>query len=138
MNWPHTYIGLPFLDGGRTARGLDCWGLVKLVYHDRLDIDLPSYGEITAAQLIKVARAIKTGMGLETWSKTDTPQEFDVVVMKARSLVDGHMRMQPLHVGIWLKSNRVLHIENGVNAADVSLNHSSVKNRIYGVFKYVG
>ena len=41
--WAGHYIGLPFLEHGRSIRGLDCWGLVRLVLHEQFDVCLPSY-----------------------------------------------------------------------------------------------
>jgi cell wall-associated NlpC family hydrolase len=40
------YVGLPFLEGGRTRGGLDCWGLLRLVYDEQLLLKLPMFGEL--------------------------------------------------------------------------------------------
>ena len=42
-HWSATYIGAPWSARGRDRDGLDCWGLVRLVYRDRLFRDLPDY-----------------------------------------------------------------------------------------------
>ena len=39
------YIGLTYLDNGRTEAGVDCWGLARLFYKGEFDIELPSYSE---------------------------------------------------------------------------------------------
>ena len=37
------YVGLPWLDRGRTADGADCWGLVRLVLAGHFGVEVPSY-----------------------------------------------------------------------------------------------
>ena len=37
------YVGVPWLDRGRTIRGADCWGLVRLVLAGRFGVEVPSY-----------------------------------------------------------------------------------------------
>ena len=60
--WTDDYIGIPFLPDGRDRDGLDCYGLVCLVYRDRLGVDLPGirgiYSRNTAGCLKRVARAM--------------------------------------------------------------------------------
>lgn len=41
------YLLAPYLDGGRTLQGLDCWGLLLLVREDLGCRPLPSIGAIT-------------------------------------------------------------------------------------------
>ena len=38
--WVADYVGLPWEPYGRTRAGVDCWGLVRLVYEERLGICL--------------------------------------------------------------------------------------------------
>ena len=39
------YIGIPFANHGRDLVGVDCWGLVTIVYRRELQIVLPDYHE---------------------------------------------------------------------------------------------
>ena len=41
--WLNEYIGIPYKFGGRERAGLDCYGLIKLIYQDRYQITLPDW-----------------------------------------------------------------------------------------------
>jgi len=105
--------------------GLDCWGLVCLVYANELDIALPSYGEVSAADLIRVARSI--GAGQEGWQVAEKPRAFDVVAMRfyGRSWVG--------HVGIMVDSKHMIHTERATAVACVPLDHFTVRDRIASI-----
>lgn len=126
MDWVNRYIGLRFVDGGRARAGVDCWGLVRLVYASELAIELPEYGEISAHDLIAVARNIDAGKDGETWQPVEITdlREFDICVMKYLGL------KRIGHVGVITKQQRVLHIEDGIDAMQVPLNHVTIKGRI--------
>lgn len=125
-NWAAKYIGLPFVDGGRSFKGADCWGLVRLIYAEELKIDLPSYGEIAAANLIGVVREITAGKDGEEWAEVSAKQiqPFDVCVMR----FNGKRRVG--HVGIVVNTKTIIHVEAGINAAIVPLSHMSIRERI--------
>ena len=43
MNWVQDYVGLPYEMCGRSFEGVDCWGLVVMVYRNELGIVLPDW-----------------------------------------------------------------------------------------------
>ncbi len=126
MNWFEKYVGTRFIDGGRTSDGVDCWGLVRLIYQRELKIELPSYAEISAENLIAVSREITSGKDGEQW--TDVEQSailpFDVVVMRY------HGTRRIGHVGLVIAPSKLLHIEDGIDAIIVPFTHFTVKERI--------
>lgn len=132
MSWEARYIGLPFLDGGRTRRGTDCWGLVRLVFAAERGIDLPSYGEISAADLLALARAFKAGAADPHWPETLNPQAFDLVAMRSGQ---GHPGI--VHVGVLVDPRRLLHVERATDSVVVPITHHSVAGRIMGFRRYV-
>lgn len=126
MKWHGRYVGLPFVDGGRDASGLDCWGLVRLVYRAELGIDLDAHTDVSAHDLARVARSITKGMDGEIWRPV-TPCDrlpYDVVVM--RYAMSRHIG----HVGIITPDGTVLHIEQTTGAVAVPLTHFTIRERI--------
>ena len=43
--WVARYIGIPFVSGGRTIIGCDCYGLLYLAYTIELGIEIPSLAD---------------------------------------------------------------------------------------------
>jgi cell wall-associated NlpC family hydrolase len=107
-----------------------CWELVRRVYADRRGVDLPSYGEIDARELVAVARAIETGAAGDSWIPATHPQELDVALMRGRARV--------WHVGVMVGPRHVLHTERATNAVVVHVTHPLVAGRITGYRRYVG
>lgn len=127
-SWVRDYVGLPFKDGGRDVRGVDCWGLVRLVYSVELKIELPTYGEVSAHDLARVAEAVEGNYDVEPWvtiEEKDT-RPFDVVVMRFY----GQKRIG--HVGLVVGGGILLHTERKLDAALVPLNHMTIRHRVVG------
>ena len=131
--WTAAYVGTPFTDKGRDLRGADCWGLVRLVYANQLGIELPSYGEISAMDMARVARAIGGGKAGQSWVPVERDQlrAFDVVVMR------GHGTRETCHVGVMVDVTHILHVERGIDAVAVPLNHWTVKRRLIAFRRHV-
>lgn len=116
------------MDGGRDWAGVDCWGLVRLVYKHERGIDLPTYGDIPASQLIAIAYKVKEETAKEPWHPAIQPQALDMAVM--------YSRHAPIHVGVMVDDTFVLHIEKGINAVLINKNHPTVFFRSIGFFRH--
>lgn len=123
--WTRKYTGIPFISGGRDIAGLDCWGLVRLVYKEEHEIELPSYGEISARELTRIAdRMEQDSCDESTWLIATRPRQWDVVAMRWFS------RPQIGHVGLVVTPGTIMHIEEGTDVVVVPVDHHTVRGRI--------
>ena len=107
------YIGIPFKDGGRDFSGLDCWGLVRLVWQEEKGILMPDMGDAYSSAFARgeVGETAKL-LEAENWNidVTDQPrQELDVLVFSFASV--------DLHVGLWVAPGEMLHVMKGMDTA---------------------
>lgn len=130
-----SYIGLPYKDGGRDRKGIDCWGLVCLVHLEEAKIELPSYGWISAENLLGIARQMKKDVQMDPWRDVAAAprRRFDVVVMRTLAEVS----RVPVHVGIMLNDKMMLHTVKPVDSHQLPLNHPSVRTRIIGYYRHM-
>ena len=116
------YVGIPFKSRGRCRDGIDCWGLVKLVYRDILGIELRDYA-IDAHDVLTVSNAVQEHEG---WADTNDPKLFDLAVMSlCRKRIANH-------VGIYLGNSRVLHITDLGNSLCSRIDIGPWKSRLIG------
>lgn len=103
--WCAPYIGVPFVSHGRDRRGVDCWGLVALVYRDVFGIALPdpaaapAGGYADARDRDAVARLV--GAMAPAWRPVAAPAIGDVVLFYRRGV--------PAHIGVHVAPGRMLH-----------------------------
>lgn len=110
--WYQDYQHIHFKDKGRAltlkeARGgVDCWGLVRLVYHLQRGILLPSYdecysdtkdGDAITPHILTVKE--------QHWHDVTDPLPFDLIILKVKGL--------PWHVGMVVKPGKMLHCGEG-------------------------
>lgn len=124
-DWWSGYVGLPFVDGGRGPLGYDCWGLVRAVYSDRLGVGLPSYGEISAADLVRVSRQMEASRN-DGWVECG-PEPLAVALMTTTAT-----GRRIAHVGVMVDERRVMHVMRATLTAVVPVTHFSVAGRIVG------
>lgn len=128
--WSDGYIGLPFSPDGRTKTGLDCWGLVQLVYREQLGIELPSYSGVYTMTTKEKLREVAQIMDTESrkWAKVDKPQDFDVVRLRTNARL-------AYHVGIVIRRD-FLHITNEIQSTREPLNGLLWKDKIQGFYRH--
>ena len=106
--WVESYIGLPWKDRGRTREGCDCFGLLRLVYAEVFNIQLPSYELRYPSTTDKVAVA---RLFFEETTSTRWRQVFLRDATPPDALLMAVAGAQ--HVGILVATERFLHILPG-------------------------
>jgi cell wall-associated NlpC family hydrolase len=124
------YVGIPYLDKGRTQVGCDCWGLVHLVYRELLRIDLPSYCECYGSADDGVAISGLIADELEPWGEIAPGEEmqFDGVLMRDGAVVR--------HIGIVAQPGLLLHVEPTGLSKIERYRTGILRNRIVGFYRY--
>ena len=125
--WVEPYLATPFIDRGRTFRGFDCFGLVRLVLLEEARILLNQYGFVPANAQKQASDAIqRASKQLELWKPfvLVEAQSLDVVPMFDRSGVFES------HVGIMVSPTHVLHTEKTTGPVCLPLTNHDIVNRL--------
>ena len=127
MGWTNDYIGIPYRLHGRDRDGLDCWGMIRLVYADRLGVDLPSmseqYENPTDADGFLAAHALES----PRWREVKEPRELDVVWCQIAGM--------ECHTGIALGDGKMLHAMQGNDSHIVNLNSLAWQRRVHTCYR---
>lgn len=133
------YIDLPFKPNGRSREGLDCWGLIWLVYKEHFKIELPSFSEfynekdvLKRAGMPNIARLIEynkdNGWTLVSESVDERKeQEGDAIWIRIG-------RYQS-HVGVVIKPGWMLHILEFSKVTTESYRDYFWKNRVKAFYR---
>lgn len=100
------------------------------MYSDQLGVDLPTYGEISAADLVRVSRKMENSKD-EGWVQCG-PEPLSVVLMTTTST-----GRRIAHVGVMVDDRRVMHVMQSTMTAVVPVTHFSVAGRIVGYRRLV-
>ena len=105
--WAARYMGIPFRVGGRDFTGVDCYGLVRLVYQHERGIALPEadthYHETGPGVAPMVTRGVLSGPWRVVTGEIEQP--FDVLVINEGG--------EPCHIGLVLSPGWMLHAAHG-------------------------
>ena len=130
MSWANAYVGLPFADQGRDRTGCDCWGLVRLVFAEKLNIDLLDYqGDyVSAAEHAEIAALINREIDVGPWERTEAPEPFDVLLFRQGRLGN--------HVGIRITATKMLHMARGEQAKIEDIHGARWGKRYLGAYRH--
>lgn len=130
--WWQKYIGIPFLDRGRTWQGVDCGGLLYLIYKTELNIDLPGFDCFYHARVYKEANKVIDEVKKNIFKKIDSPSEMCAVVF-ARDKWRINERGS-YHVGICINEHEMIHAQDPTNVKVTSLSNPLYANDIEGYY----
>lgn len=131
MHWSASYVGIPFRDRGRDGGGADCWGLLRLVYADRLGIALPSYADdyACATEAAEVA-ALIAGERLVGWRQVAVAGEYDALLFR--------LGREETHVGVVIDHRLMLHMARETVSRVENWAVSPWRHRFVGAFRWTG
>lgn len=125
--WWNDYVGIPYVEKGRDKNGLDCWGLVRLVYREQYNIDIPSFAEDYESYDEKHIQELIL-IGKENWTKVDTPEIGDAILLRINGLY--------MHVGVVISENQFIHVREGQDTVIERFDTGTWKHRVEGFYKY--
>lgn len=114
--WCAQFIDLPFTEGGRDRRGLDCWGLVRLVYAERFGAMLPEdAADVTPhSDGSKLTRFMIEEAGSDRWRRVASEGDDPGTIASAVRVGDVlAFRGLPPHVGLVASRSKMLHTLEG-------------------------
>lgn len=124
------FIGIPFVNKGRSAHGADCYGIVELYYKHILNIEIE---EIRAdANNAKQCFVKYLDQISRNWVKVENPTKHSVVVMSTHPQ---HPDMIT-HFGVMIDDKRMLHTFKETQCHIMDINNPLIKTQIRGYYQW--
>lgn len=111
-------VGVPWVSGGSSLSGADCWGLVLLASREIYGVDIGRY-EGAEFRGEKLTEIINWEAGSSDWIETQLPRAGDVVTMGTE------------HIGIMVTTSQVLHSLHGKANGASTVQLFAALNKVY-------
>ena len=124
------YLTIPFKDRGRDHSGVDCFGLVQMIYKQEFKIQLPSYIEAYENEKDReaICNEINKEKKLSGWVETDNPKHGNLIIL--------NLLGRPLHLGVMLDHKSFIHCMKGKGTIIEKTTDIIWRNRINGYLKW--
>lgn len=129
------FVGIPFVDKGRSYKGADCYGLCMLYFKDVLNIDMPDV--LASPKQIKMAYIEYLSNIKEYWIEHKEIKENTVVALRT----DPNNPRLVTHFGIILKIDgkyKMLHTFRDTASHIVELPNAIYDNKIVAYYEWKG
>jgi cell wall-associated NlpC family hydrolase len=130
--WITEYIGVEYKENGRDCEsGVDCWGLIKCIYDNEFNIDLPDYNE----KYEKRGKQYK----LEENDYSFLESNWRKISMKNKEVGDlllFDMNDMIFHVGMIVAKHKFIHVHAGIQTVLDEMNNLRWENRIHGLYRH--
>ena len=123
------FTGVPWVRGGHTVAGADCWGLTIMVLREVYGINVREYNgsQATGEELTEI---INNEINSSRWDRIDIPSPGDVCVMVSR--ITGKSG----HMGVFVGHGSVLHSPDEGGKMISSIHPVRVLNRAFCRLEY--
>lgn len=122
-------IGIPFVSKGRSFKGCDCYGLVKLYYKEVLNIELPE----TLISPDQPRRTFANYLNEISKNWTSTVPGKNAVVAMA---VNAQHPSLVTHFAVMIDDKRFIDTRENMSSYLTSIDDEKIKNQIKGFYKW--
>jgi len=130
--WWTNYMGIPFESRGRSRDACDCYGLLRLIYKDKLEVDLPPlllYDNTLQRKTMSDMMLTQPMLIGFIPVKVANVQPFDVIVIRQVGF--------DCHLGIVIDETRMVHTEAGRGVVVEDFTRPHIKPRVREAWHYV-
>lgn len=125
------FIGVPFLNGGRTLAGADCWGLVRLIFAE-YGVTVPDY-KVDCFASADIGATVDRETRL-TWDRITAPVAPCLITM----CLDIDVPTMCNHLGVYVGDGYMIHTLNKIMSYKEKIDHPHYKRKIEGFYVYLG
>lgn len=130
------YINLPYKELGRTSSGIDCYGLITLIFKEKLGVILPDFTELIYDKeryaVTKQEDHILYNIGLR-WKEVTNPKEFDILVFNDSKELD-----LSKHVGLFIGDDKFIHSLRRSSSVITKLDNMFWKSKLSAILRWNG
>lgn len=129
-SWASDYVGLPYLKHGRTRTGVDCWGLLCLIWQEQLGGPLADYEGVDWYRGQKPAVIGRDALAYAS--------QFSEIPIGSERLGDGlllRMRGHPFHVGLVLAPGWMIHTHEAAGSCIERYRSITWEKRVSAVYR---
>ncbi len=128
------YIGIPFKSNGRDFSGVDCYGIVILVYKEERHISLWDTSNYNICDYTKDNFFLSKYH--ENWDVLDEEdlQELDVLLFTA----DPNLPNIPTHIALYIGENKMLHCMSSTPVYISKFKKGLLEKYFHSAYRYKG
>jgi cell wall-associated NlpC family hydrolase len=135
--WMQKYLRIPYKTRGHDFTGCDCGGLLRLVYKEELNIDLPDWEERYISTHRESFSALDTIFDEQTSTIGDFPMQVPLDEVQPFDALVFRMGKFNVHTGVVIRKGKFLHVQEGGNTTVEDYTGLRWKNRLVGVYRHV-
>ena len=126
------YINLSYRNLGRDFDGVDCWGLIWIVFKNVRNILLPDFTDLQYSKDWYLTKDHIIDSIDDTWMEIDPPYNiYDVIIFYSKNSKVAN------HIGMMISDDKYIHISEKYSSRVDTLNEYWT-SRIYKGMRYIG